>query len=153
VIVDQVVVDLVGQVAVDQLSNPVAVVFAEDGQHLVDREEGRVPLGHEVLHQGQALPGPDDGEGKKDAEQEGGHAGQRHVDRELASLAPDEQRRDRHQQADERGRPHGDLAVEDRCPSRSESPHAGAGYASDPAVSIFGPPGDDACQLVRAFVT
>ena len=81
-VVDEAVIDLVREVVVDHgADNSEAVVLTEDGRHLEEREERRVALGHQVVYEGQALTGPNDGEGQKGAKEEGGHAGECDVSR------------------------------------------------------------------------
>ena len=78
-VVDEAVVDLVGEMAVDELPDLVPVgCRRRQPPPGGSRREG-VALGHEVLDEGEAFTGPDDGEGEEDAEQERGHAGHRHV--------------------------------------------------------------------------
>ena len=90
VVVDEAVVDLVGDAPIDQFAHPVPVALAEHPHHLMDREQSGVPLGDQVLDQGQALAGPGDGEGHQDTEEKGGHAGQCDIDPHVAPVGPTE---------------------------------------------------------------
>ncbi|MBV8385247.1 MAG: hypothetical protein JO155_00500 [Acidimicrobiia bacterium] len=84
--VDEAIVDLVGEVLVDQVPGPGAIVAAEHRRHLMNREQGRVALGDEILDLREALARPGDREGQEDTEQERRHAGQRDIDADVASL-------------------------------------------------------------------
>ena len=90
VVVDEPVVDLVGEVGVDQGPDLVALTGVEHGDHLVDREEAGVALRDQLLDRCEALSHPDDGEGEEDAEQEGGHAHECDVDLDVAAVRADD---------------------------------------------------------------
>jgi hypothetical protein len=101
-------------VSVDQRTDLASVVVSEDGDDLMHREERCVAFGHQIVNQCKAFAGPDDGEGQEGAEEEGSHAGQRHVHPDVTSLRADEQRCDGHDRAGEHSGKDDDLAVSDR---------------------------------------
>jgi len=63
VVVHEPVVDLVSEVNVDEIPNFVALNVPEDRNCIVEGEEGRVALGHEILHENEPLARANDGEG------------------------------------------------------------------------------------------
>ena len=83
-VVDQAVVDLRGQLHVHQVTDPGPVRIGEDRHHLMDRLEGGIAGADEFADEDQTLASPGDGEGQEHAEQERGHAGERHLDAQLA---------------------------------------------------------------------
>ena len=84
-VVHEPVVDLVSQMAIDQISDLVALAVVEYGNRVVKREERGVALGHEVLDENEALARAHDGKGQKDTEEEGGHAGHCDVHSDIAA--------------------------------------------------------------------
>ena len=125
VVVDQAVVDLVHQVAVDQRADPEPVVLSEHGHHLVDREERGVAPRNQIVNLRQTLASTDDGEGEEGTEQKAGHAGERDVHPDVATVRPYEPRRDRHDHPEQQCRQNEVLAAEDGSRNRPKGSHKG----------------------------
>ena len=69
----------------------------------------------EVLDQRQAVGGAGDGEGDEHPEEEGGHAGQRHIDLEVAPRGADTVRRDGDDDTGSQGGPERRLSLQHQC--------------------------------------
>ncbi len=84
-VVHQSIVDLVGQLTIDETTYLCRVFVRKDGHHLMDGQEARIAPTDKALHDGQPLSRPCDGERDEHPEEEGRHAGQRDVYFEIAA--------------------------------------------------------------------
>ena len=117
-VVHQSIVDLVGQLTIDETAYPCRVVVRKDAHHLMDGQEARIAPADQALHDGQTLSCPGDGECDEHPEEEGRHAGQRHVHLEIAPGGTHRVGRDGDDGPDGQGGPQRRLSLE-HCVDRS----------------------------------
>ena len=121
VMVDETVIDLVREVEVNQVTDPLTGLDIERHHQVVHREEMGIAIGHQVLHGAQPLPRSLDRERQEDSEKERGRTRKVADNAYVAPVGTDEIRGDPDRDCHDDGRRRYQVAVSESHRPRARS--------------------------------